>query len=511
MTKANRWRIIPVGFVLSAALLFIYELIEHHWLVSALSPERLAAFRITRNIGVVFVFTVTVIVYLFQRYNMLSSPILPQQLKDEDEQFRWYSRWFVHLRWLAISMSCAIILAFGCPVVDIIPLEALPSLLACLLALVVCNMFFSRYSRRNANPYTLIIAQMIVDLVILTLLVQFSGGIDNPFYFIYVVHVAIAGILLRKRDAYLVTAIACSLFIAIAVGQAAGIFPSVEFSEVSMVAPYGLLLIVGRLATFVFVLFLISFFTVRIMENLRAATREKDRLHNQMIRQERLVVLGEVAAGVAHEINNPLHGVKSCIAMIKEKPHEIAQSPEFLDLIEEGLERIALITKRLLQYSSKASFEFRETNINDVVKDSIAFVEHRSLQHATEIQCHLDIHIPLIQADTKSLSEVLINLLINAIDAVGKEGRIVLKSAMSGIPNHIEVSIEDNGCGIPAENLEKIFQPFFTTKPIGKGSGLGLSISKRIVEEHKGILSVGSEVGKGTRFILTLPVSRAKE
>ncbi|OQZ04489.1 MAG: hypothetical protein B6D34_02830 [Candidatus Brocadia sp. UTAMX1] len=234
---------------------------------------------------------------------------------------------------------------------------------------------------------------------------------------------------------------------------------------------------------------------------------ERKRMELQLIQTERLAAVGELAAGVAHEVNNPLGGLQNFVKMMKKEPENILQNREFLDLMSEGLKRIEIIVKQLMTFSRPYSTHMSNHRLNEIVENSLRFVDHRIKESGVHLKKELSLDLPEIYGDADNISQVLINIIVNALDSISKDGNLTIKTGYCDFhPSSIQVAITDTGSGIPEEILNKIFNPFFTTKEMG--SGLGLAISKRIVDDHNGNIVVKSNPGEGTTFYVCLPVRK---
>ncbi len=278
---------------------------------------------------------------------------------------------------------------------------------------------------------------------------------------------------------------------------------------------------------------------------LQEANKDLKETQVQLLQAEKMASVGQLAAGVAHEINNPVGFVGSNIATLSEyvatyqmifsqinvalkakedKARDAAlkelenmlanQDMAFIneDITElladsqEGLHRVAEIVKGLKLFSRVDSDQMQQHNINDCVRTTLAMVNNQ-LKYICTVETHLG-KVPDVLMNVGKISQVITNLLINAgqaIEATGKNGRIIITTCK--LNDFIELRVEDTGCGIPASHLDKLFNPFFTTKPEGQGTGLGLSISFGIAQEHGGSLSATSIEGKSSTFVLTLPIN----
>ena len=277
---------------------------------------------------------------------------------------------------------------------------------------------------------------------------------------------------------------------------------------------------------------------------LQEANKDLKETQVQLLQAEKMASVGQLAAGVAHEINNPVGFVGSNIATLSEyvatyqmifsqinaaleakddKTRNTALSElekmlanqdmafinedisELLADSQEGLHRVAEIVKGLKLFSRVDSDQMQQHNINDCVRTTLAMVNNQ-LKYICTVETHLG-RVPDVTMNVGKISQVITNLLINAgqaIEATGKNGRIVITTCT--VNNFVELRVEDTGCGIPASHLDKLFNPFFTTKPEGQGTGLGLSISFGIAQEHGGSLSATSIEGESSTFTLMLPI-----
>ncbi len=234
---------------------------------------------------------------------------------------------------------------------------------------------------------------------------------------------------------------------------------------------------------------------------------ERKKMELQLIQAERLAAVGELAAGVAHEVNNPLGGLQNFVKMMKKEPGNISQNLEFLDLMSEGLKRIEIIVKQLMAFSRPYSTHMSNHSLNEIVENSLRFVDHRIKDLGIHLEKVLFQDLPEIYGDADNISQVIINIIVNALDSMPGGGHLIIKTGYCDFQSSsIQVAISDTGSGIPEEILNKIFNPFFTTKEMG--SGLGLAISKRIVDNHNGSIVVKSKAGAGTTFFVCLPVRK---
>ena len=231
---------------------------------------------------------------------------------------------------------------------------------------------------------------------------------------------------------------------------------------------------------------------------------EVKRLQQQIDQSEKLAVIGQLAAGVAHEIGNPLTSISSLVQILQRRSNDLFVK-EQLSNIKENIDRISKIVRELVDLSRPPSNVEEVTQINDVVKTALGIVKYDKRVKEVVFETNLDEKSPFIKIVPDQFVQVFINILINALDAI--EGRGKIKVISSHDEKNIYVDIIDNGCGIDSKNINKIFDPFFTTKEVGKGTGLGLAISYNIVKKVGGDIKVSSTLNKGSKFSVILPIN----
>ena len=232
------------------------------------------------------------------------------------------------------------------------------------------------------------------------------------------------------------------------------------------------------------------------------------KLEQQIRNSEKLASVGKLAAGVAHEINNPLAGILNCLYNLRKGTLSPARQEEYWVSMEDGVRRVQKIVRQLLDFSQQHEPEFSPTDINQVVDRVLVLTNHLFAPSLIRLERLLGHALPSLMVDRHMMEQVLMNLILNAVQAMKNGGVLTIKTAV--VEGECRIEVSDTGSGIPPAVLPRIFDPFFTTKSEGEGTGLGLSVSLGIVERHGGKILVESEVGKGTTFILCLPLSRER-
>jgi two-component system NtrC family sensor kinase len=240
-------------------------------------------------------------------------------------------------------------------------------------------------------------------------------------------------------------------------------------------------------------------------KSLKDHDEKLHKAHQQLAKTEKLTALGGMAAGVAHEINNPLGGILLYSNLVLEDIPEDSPARENMEKIIYQTNRCKEIVQNLLDFARTPTGDMLPLKINNMIKTSLNLVKDQSMFHGIEIDTRLAEHLPEVIGDKSRLEEVFVNLFINAADAMNGKGKLTI-TTMTGTNNSVKILVSDTGTGIDEEHLPHIFEPFFTTKEPGRGTGLGLSIAYGIIRKHNGAIDAESEPGKGgTTFIISLP------
>jgi len=240
------------------------------------------------------------------------------------------------------------------------------------------------------------------------------------------------------------------------------------------------------------------------LKRLKEADREREKTMEQAHQNEKLVAIGRLSAGVAHEINNPLGGITICFKSLVKFTKDTPETGKLVFAIEDGLQKIKHIVAQLLEFSRASDTEKKPVDINNLIHPLLLLVRHEAQNRKIDVRLELDETMLPVIADRNKISQVFMNLAINAIQAMGNGG--ILTVSTRRVEGFCRISFNDTGEGIRPEDMPFIFDPFFTTKKTGEGTGLGLSVSRGIVEQHDGTLSVESEPGHGATFTILLPV-----
>jgi PAS domain S-box-containing protein len=248
---------------------------------------------------------------------------------------------------------------------------------------------------------------------------------------------------------------------------------------------------------------------------------EKKKFREYIAQSQKMESIGVLAGGIAHDFNNVLSAIMGHVEVVRMQTSLDARSLRSLQVIEDASRKAGSMISKLLGFARKSSFEVLPLYLNDVVHDTIKLLEQLFVKQV-KLTVELDAQLPVMQGDYNQLEQIIMNLIVNARDAMPQGGQIHIRSqyrdikeVMADVPSYIQageyilLSVSDTGCGIPDTVVQRIFEPFFTTKERGKGTGLGLSMVYGAVKEHRGYITVQSKLGAGTTFVVYFPVSRA--
>jgi len=256
--------------------------------------------------------------------------------------------------------------------------------------------------------------------------------------------------------------------------------------------------------------------THTLEERVEQKTRELKRAHEHALHTEKMASIGKMAAVLAHEINNPLSGILTYAKLLHKWIDRDAAGHrkdicDSLDLIASESRRCGDLVKNLLTFSRTTPMNVQAVNLNPVIDRSLRLVQHQLDLASIQVQLQLDPDLPQVQCDAAQIEQVILALVLNALDAMPQGGNLWLTTSFAREPDRVSIVVRDDGSGIPAELLPRIFEPFLTTKETGRGVGLGLAISQSILERHRGTIEVQSQPGRGTTFTVTLPWESEKD
>jgi len=487
---------------------------------------------------------------------------VPYRALREEELFIRIE-WFIKLRWIfLIGLLSTIFVATQIFNVSL-PLKKI--LIVGGVLLLYNSIFYSSHrflkSRMKADLRRMQIEtnlQMTLDLVALTFLIHYSGGVENPFMFFYIFHAIIGSILLSRTEVWVQGGGAFSLFVLFIVLEyfeiiphyhLKGFFPK-ELHQNLLYISVVCLVLLATISTTIYIsstivkglrdrekeLFLTRYILQKKTDDLGKANLELVEKQKQLVQSEKLASLGQLVSGIAHEINNPIQFIQGNLHIFQEAFENIipildiySENRQNLEIarlkypffkehiqvlvndMDKGSERIRNIIRDLKTFARRDEGRMdEEVDLNEVVRVCTRLV-HNKIKHY-QVEESLDPDLPQLRGSENKLEQVVIATLINAAEAIGEipNGAIKIITRTEDGGKSVSLSISDNGPGMSEELKDRIFDPFFTTKQRTGGTGLGLSITYGIIQEHGGHIKVDCQVGKGTTFTYYLPVDRLK-
>ena len=333
-------------------------------------------------------------------------------------------------------------------------------------------------------------AQLLLDLGCLTLLVIWTDGIASPLLLIFVLHMVFASLLLPVQSSYLAAAAAIAML-------GSGLWLTDQWpSDLSSVLS-GLGWMLALLAT--------VYLTNHISKGLRENEAALRRQHEALVQQEKMAAMGQMAAGVAHEISNPLASMDSLLQLVERYPDRMG--PETIEALREQVTRVSRLVKQMTQFAHPMDSDWETVPLNDVVISALDIVRFDHRLKRVEVVRELSPQAGSLRLMPHAMQQVLVNLIVNALDAMAEtdKPKLIVRTKRDG--QWCVIELTDNGHGIQPQHLGRVFEPFFTTKPVGQGTGLGLSISYNLIKRHDGRCEVRSKPGRGTTFSIHLPAS----
>lgn len=414
------------------------------------------------------------------------------------------ARWLVSLRWFA----CAAVVAMIWLTSSVLGIVANPlPLYAVAAAMVLYNVAF-RLSQadRMAGESDIernIMFQVAFDLLALTLLLYFSDLPRNPFLFYFLFHMIISGMYVRGRAPYFFAAMVTLLIGGIMFLEYQEWIPrnALHFpSDPAKLPALDRIDLLGVFGAFASALWITAYFTVSIR-------RYVDRAHAEIRQKEKMLGIGQLVAGIAHQIANPLDGVQNCLRRVGERVKDDPHLTEYVQMMAEALDRIERTATRVQAFARPKGITLQSTDVNAAVE---ATLEVLGTTHVGNVRIERELgEVPPVQGDSYTLQEVLFNLCTNALAAMPKGGTINLRTYALGRKDEdqmgsVAIAVSDTGVGIPRVDLEKIFEPFYTTRADSGGTGLGLGLCRMLISEMGGRIEVRSALGQGTTFTVVL-------
>jgi len=401
----------------------------------------------------------------------------------------------------------------------------LPILYLGILAAIEVLLIIPYYVFKSRNTVLQRYHELVLDILLITFIIWLFGGIDASFLtLVYVLVIMYAGFVISPATATTFAVLSGLSYTALVLLEYLKIIPHYGMFNFELPPKFQLASVVFNLLVFGWTATLVVLISRRIREahqqtvdakaSLEHALQRLSSAQAQLLQSAKMAAIGQLVAGVAHELNNPLTGVSGYSELLLGRDID-ERSRSALKKIYNESQRAARIVKNLLSFARAQKPEKKPVFINDLITSTLELRNYELSVNNIEVKTDLDPHLPTTIADPHQLQQVFLNLINNAEQAIlsnGTSGRILIKSAANS--NDIYLTFSDDGPGILPDDLDKVFNPFFTTKDVGKGTGLGLSICYGIIAEHGGTISAESppkNLTHGASFTVELPVTLASE
>ncbi len=416
-------------------------------------------------------------------------------------------RRMMRLRWVGAAAVCAVGLAqywWGDDQAHLAKIVVL-GLVICAYNALLVGLLRSNLAWRASLLSLLNLAslQILADIVALSLLVFWTGGVSSPALGFFIFHMVFAALLQPRGRAYLIAILS---IVIVCVGLwATGQWPR-TFAGLMAIGAWSItacttVVLTDRIAR---QLYRREQARLHQSQRLRNMSRRLVEQQARLVQQEKMVAMGQLAAGVAHEINNPLASMDGLLQLMQRS--NSTPRPDSLAALREQIRRISRIVHQLTTFAHPGHGVVEVRPVNDVVRNALELVSFDKRLRRVRLESSLGEGVGTAKVDAHAMEQVITNITRNALDAMENiaEPRLVVRTWREGALACVEIA--DNGCGIAEEHRARLFEPFFTTKPVGKGTGLGLSISAKIIREHGGRIDVSSRPGEGTSFTIWLPL-----
>jgi len=416
--------------------------------------------------------------------------------------------WFIRLRWVASAVVILGSLA-DARYFDWYPYPYRTLIVG--LVILAYNAILSVALRREQREKSLLglaWVQLILDLACLTVMAIWTGGIDSPLRGFFVFHMVFASLLLPRTTAYAGALIAIFMFAL-----------ALRLTQTWPVSYNTRLSLLGWIIMLLMTVYLTNRITlslrrqrrrlIRQNKDIRRMSRQLRRHQTALVQHEKMIAMGQMAAGITHEVANPLANMDSLLQLMSRKPDKIR--PEAIAQLREQIGRMSQIIAQMKSFAHPVEMQRVRVPLNETVAKAVEMLSFDRRVAKVKVTTQLDSNIGEFPFMPQALQQVLVNLLINALDAMAASENPTLLVRTERKDNWALIDVTDNGHGIRPEHMVRLSEPFFTTKPVGKGTGLGLSISYTLVQQQGGNISAKSNPGKGATFTVRLPMNPGAE
>jgi len=408
-------------------------------------------------------------------------------------------RWLIFLRLLFSTLLLGSTVAFQLGESPSPVSGSLLVLYSLIVAIFLLTSVYALLLRRGSIGERSITFQILLDTFFVTVIIAVTGGFASIFNFLYLVVIIYASILLPRRGTIVIAAVSCIQFGSLVGFEYFGLLSPFQQTDSRLAFAQEWHEVIYKLLITMSACFVVAVLSSFLSEQTRRTRRELSVMEDRVKRVEKMAAIGELAAGLAHEIKNPLASLSGAIQLLKEDMRNDPDHDRLMHIILREADRLSSLVTSFLMYARPPTGKKQAIALEKAIKDTCELFQKDSATDG-RIETTLDIAPDLwIEVDPIHLHQILWNLLLNAAEAIENEGRILIR-AFSAKNKRVCVSIQDDGCGIRPETLQSIFDPFFTTK--ASGTGLGLSIVHRILDHYDAWLDVTSAQAKGSTFTI---------
>lgn len=412
------------------------------------------------------------------------------------------------LKWLMVSRAAFTFLLLGSTTLvqmgrNLSPMTSPLSFLYVLIAAIfTLSVLYGLVMKKNANRRLMATVQIGLDTFIVTLFIFVSGGFASIFSYLYLVVIIYASVLLYRRGSLLIAALCCAQYTALSVMEHFGLLIpyGIEISSPAYDVPLSFVIYKSVILTAA--CFAVAFLSSLLSEQTRRSKKELLAIRQHVKRVGKMAAVGEMAAGLAHELKNPLAAMTGCIQLLREDAAYDSNQEKLMRIILRETDRLSSLVGNFLLFAKPPAGRNEPLCLSRLLSDTLALFQKDPVCSGRLTLAKKLMPDVWIEMDPGHLRQIVWNLLLNAVDAVQAKGIVQVEMRPVG-KRRIALCIKDDGCGISKENLTTIFDPFFTTKP--KGTGLGLSVVHRILESHGIRIDVDSRQGRGTQFSMRFP------
>ncbi|MDJ0802400.1 MAG: ATP-binding protein [Desulfobacterales bacterium] len=427
--------------------------------------------------------------------------MMPQAIKTADSELRQKIRWLNRYRFLFTLVLLGSTLFFHLSRYSHAINTSLIILYTAIAVLFTLSFLYAAFQRFIVREDLVAYTQIAIDSVVVTSILLVTGFFESIFVFLYLVVIIYTSILLYRRGSFIIATLCSFEYVLLVVFCYSKWFPSLASANLQSIANFQWHIVVYRTVITVFACFAVAFLSSHLAEQARRSRRELKAMGDRVRRVEKMAAVGEMGAGLAHEIKNPLASITGSIQLLREEMPFESGRDKLMQIILREADRLSALVGNFLLFARPPSGTSVPIELDSAIPETIRLVEQdRRFRNTVSIEQSGPSGLWIVM-DPDHFRQILWNLLLNAVEAIDGEGGVGV-SVDTTKNGHVAIRISDDGCGISEAQMQSIFDPFYTSKP--HGTGLGLSIVHSILETYEGWLEVESRAGQGTHFTMKI-------